>query len=293
LRQGPSSDLEDASAQRFLLRQSFHYRYERPIASLEQRLIVVPPSRHGSQTRKSHRISVVGAEGAASWSRDSFANVIAKVRVPTVSESVEFRVEVMIERSAPTPIRLPADALGGPRYLNPTLLTTADKAISSTAQDAVGALSPGLEAAERLCETVHRQLAYRKGTTGVATTAAESFAIGSGVCQDHAHLMIAMCRAIGIPARYVSGHMLGEGATHAWVEALVPDADGAVAVPFDPCHGRRPGSSYVTISVGRDYEDVAPTSGTYHGSVSNQLTSATRLELLHPSTGGVAERKAP
>lgn len=92
--------------------------------------------------------------------------------------------------------------------------------------------------------------------------------------------MIAMCRALGIPVRYVSGHMLGEGATHAWVEVLVPHPrrrDRVQAVPLDPCHGRQPDSSYVTVAVGRDYRDVAPASGTYSGDIRNRLTSTSRL----------------
>ena len=279
-------DLEAAGHLRFVLRQSFHYRYDGPIATLDQRLIVVPPTRHGSQRRKSHRVSVVGAESRASWSRDGFANAVVRVRVPAVSESVQFQVEAIIERAGQTPMHLPVGALSDRRYLEATPLTAVDDALSSAAHDALSAVGPGLQAAERICEIVHRSLAYRKGATTVETTAAAAFAIGSGVCQDHAHVMIAMCRAVGIPARYVSGHMLGEGATHAWVEVLLPDAGGAVVVPFDPCHGRRPGAKYVTIAVGRDYRDVAPTAGTYRGGFSNQLTSGTRLDVsvVEPSS---------
>ena len=72
--------------------------------------------------------------------------------------------------------------------------------------------------------------------------------------------------AVRLPARYVSGHVLGEGGTHAWVEVLVPhpqDADALRAVAFDPTHDRRAGLRYVTVAVGRDYCDVPPTSGTF------------------------------
>ena len=67
---------------------------------------------------------------------------------------------------------------------------------------------------------------YAHGVTGVKTTAAEAFALRQGVCQDYAHVMLALCRACGLPARYVSGHLLGEGGTHAWVEVLLPDPAG-------------------------------------------------------------------
>ncbi len=65
-------------------------------------------------------------------------------------------------------------------------------------------------------------MTYEFGPTSVRTTAAEAWSLGRGVCQDMAHVMIAMCRTQGIPARYVSGHLLGEGASHAWVEARDP-----------------------------------------------------------------------
>ena len=83
-----------------------------------------------------------------------------------------------------------------------------------------------LETAERFCAYVHGALVYAHGKTSVTTTAAQALACGSGVCQDYAHLMIALCRAVGLPVRYVSGHLLGEGGTHAWVEVVVAGSPG-------------------------------------------------------------------
>lgn len=94
--------------------------------------------------------------------------------------------------------------------------------------------------------------------------------------------MLALCRLCGIPARYVSGHLLGEGGTHAWVDVVLPAAgrpQQAIAVAFDPTHGREAGLSYVTVAVGRDYRDVAPTSGTYHASYKGRLSSQRRVGL--------------
>lgn len=275
-----STDLEAATRLRFVLHQSFRYRYAGPVATVDQRLVVVPPSRHGPQRRTFHRVSVVGADGRASWSRDDFSNSVARVQVPDVAEAVEFQVDAVIERSGQAEVLLPREALLDPKYLEPTHLAAPDATLAAAASDVAGNRAMGLESAERLCAWVHEAIPYRKGATAVSTTAAEAFRIGAGVCQDHAHIMLAMCRAIGLPARYVSGHLLGEGSTHAWVEVITPHpkrADIAVAHAFDPCHGRRPGSTYVTIATGRDYRDVAPTSGTYQGRFANQLTSATRL----------------
>jgi transglutaminase-like putative cysteine protease len=85
--------------------------------------------------------------------------------------------------------------------------------------------------------------------------------------------MLALCHLVGLPARYVSGHLLGQGGTHAWVEVIVPRDREAVAIPFDPCHARRGDTRYVTVATGRDYADVAPTSGTYIGPPGSRLTT--------------------
>jgi transglutaminase-like putative cysteine protease len=136
-----------------------------------------------------------------------------------------------------------------------------------------------LATAERFCAYVHEAISYAYGVTSVTTTAAEALAGGRGVCQDAAHVMIALCRATGVPARYVSGHLLGEGGTHAWVEAIVADAAGARAVAFDPSSGRRAGRDYLTVATGRDYTDVAPTSGTYLGTARGTLTATKRVAV--------------
>lgn len=102
--------------------------------------------------------------------------------------------------------------------------------------------------------------------------------------------MLALSRLCGLPARYVSGHVLGEGGTHAWVEVLVPhpkDAEALCAVAIDPTHDRRAGLRYLTVAVGRDYCDVPPTSGTFDALYSGVLTTqkraaVTRVDYLRP-----------
>jgi transglutaminase-like putative cysteine protease len=141
-----------------------------------------------------------------------------------------------------------------------------------------------LDIAERICAAVHAALAYQHGVTDVKTTAATALAAGRGVCQDAAHIMVALCRLAQLPARYVSGHLLGQGGMHAWVEVIVPYRDAAMAVPFDPCHGHRTDNGYVTVAVGRDYADVAPTSGSYMGPPGGQLTSVRRVGVVSVDT---------
>ena len=93
-----------------------------------------------------------------------------------------------------------------------------------------------------------------------------------------------------MPARYVWGHMLAEGGTHAWVEVLLPTADDRLrAVAFDPTHRRRPNLSYAIIAVGRDYRDVAPTSGSFSAPYGGQLLASKHggLTLVEFADGGI------
>src|SRR2546430_8371806 len=101
---------------------------------------------------------------------------------------------------------------------------------------------------------------YAAGVTTVQTTAAEALALRRGMCQDYAHVMIAICRAAGLAARYVSGHLLGAGGSHAWVEALLPHRGGDCAQAYDPTNGRPPDMGYTTVAVGRGYGEVSPVS---------------------------------
>src|SRR5260370_37487271 len=95
--------------------------------------------------------------------------------------------------------------------------------------------------------------------------------------------MLAVCRACGLPSRYVSGHLLGQGGTHAWVEVVLPTRDGtgdAIAWTFDPTHASRVGLGHLTIAVGGDYSYVAPTSRTYFSSATAQLGTTKRANLV-------------
>jgi transglutaminase-like putative cysteine protease len=105
--------------------------------------------------------------------------------------------------------------------------------------------------------------------------------------------MLALCRAAGLPARYVSGHLIGEGGSHAWVEVVVNDPSDAstgrtVAIAFDPTHERRAERGYFTVAVGRDYADVAPTSGTFEGIGPGVLSAQKRLGPAHPNRHSAA-----
>jgi transglutaminase-like putative cysteine protease len=276
-------DLGAARRVRYVLEQKFRYEYDAPVRGLRQRLVIVPPARHGNQYRLAHRLEVVGARARRRVRPDADGNVVAWLEAERVSEAIEFRLAAVLERvSDDGPAVLPAAALRSPRLLRPTPLTEADERLRAMAAG-IAAESAGdapEEIADRVSEAVSRAITYTDGATQVTTTAAAALAGGRGVCQDYAHVMLALCHVLELPARYVSGHLLGQGGTHAWVEVIVPRGDHAEAVALDPCNGRRTDGGYVTIATGRDYADVAPTSGSYWGTSVGRLTAGRRVGVL-------------
>jgi transglutaminase-like putative cysteine protease len=270
----------------FLVSQTFRYEYPQPIRDLSHRLIVIPPERFGDQRRLWHDVSV-GSDGAELKSRtDRFGNVVVEVFAPRVTEAIEFVAEVSVERRADEPNRLADGWLADGYLLEPSRLTAPDDRILRAADDLVESVDWGLPLADRINDWVYQSMTYRHGVTGVKTTAAEALALGAGVCQDYAHVMLSVCRACGLPSRYVSGHLAGQGGTHAWVEVVLPTRDGtgdAIASTFDPTHASRGGLGYVTVAVGADYADVAPTSGTYRSGAQGRLTATKKVSIVDVS----------
>ena len=129
----------------------------------------------------------------------------------------------------------------------------------------------------RLMRFVHQHLAYESCSTHVHTHMRDVLAQRRGVCQDFAHVMLGLCRALKIPALYVSGYLASEtaSATHAWMEVFVP---GLGWRPLDPTHNRVPDETYVKIAVGRDYADVPPVTGTYKGTTERSLSVQVQIE---------------
>ncbi|HSP10312.1 MAG TPA: transglutaminase family protein [Candidatus Dormibacteraeota bacterium] len=277
-----SVDWGSARRASYLLRQSFRYEYSQPIRNLNHRLVVIPPERFGDQRRLRHELSVDLLGVRLEDRRDRFGNVIVDVFAPRVSDVIEFTAEVWVERRAEEPNRLADGWLADGYLLEASRLTVADDRIRRAAEELASSAEWGLPLADHINDWVYQSMTYRFGITGVRTTAAEALALGAGVCQDYAHVMLALCRVCGLPARYVSGHLLGQGGTHAWVEVMLPTRDGtgdAVASAFDPTHASRGGLGYVTIAVGADYSDVAPTSGSYLSPAQGRLITSKRVTL--------------
>jgi transglutaminase-like putative cysteine protease len=289
-------DLDGADSVTYLLQQTFRYDYDGPVQNLRQRLVVVPPRVHGDQRLLGHRVEVTGAPTRRSVRRDSRGNTVIDVSADRVESGVAFTVAALVDRAVPlgppTPavlpgepraVLLPAAALRDRRLLTATDLTRPDMRIRDWAADLSAPGDSSLERADRLSAAVFGAFTYANDVTTVTTPAARALELGAGVCQDYAHVLLALCRAAALPARYVSGHLLGQGGTHAWVEVVVPAGEQAAAVALDPCNNRRCGRSYLTVATGRDYRDVAPTSGSYSspgGPVEGRLTATRRLGVL-------------
>ncbi|MFI3168892.1 MAG: transglutaminase family protein [Faecalibacterium sp.] len=130
-----------------------------------------------------------------------------------------------------------------------------------------------LEQAVQLADAVYHAIAYQSGSTCTATTAAQAFAGGQGVCQDFSHIFIALARKAGIPARYANGLPLGEGQSHAWCEVY---ADG-MWQGIDPTRNRLIGEDYVRFCIGRDFGDCALERGVLFGSANQTQNTITQV----------------
>jgi transglutaminase-like putative cysteine protease len=147
-----------------------------------------------------------------------------------------------------------------------------------------------LEALHSISKAIHNNFAYVPNSTKVDSPIDHALGTRTGVCQDFAHIMIALVRDFGIPCRYVSGYLFiakddrsltSEGASHAWVEALVP---GIGWMGFDPTNDLECGERHIRVAVGRDYADVPPTRGVYKGGGESELSVSVSVALADSAT---------
>jgi len=268
------------------VRQHYRYTYTGAVWDLHQRLVMVPRDSYPGQRLLHHELVVRGTEGdhRLTWERDEFGNRIARVNANRVPQAIDFEATFRLERTAESrgteglPWRNDAERLA---YLRPTALTAPDKRLIGAALEIAHAAADAGERAELAHRWAATAITYQFGVTGYSTPAAMALHLGRGVCQDYAHILLAVLRLLNVPARYVSGHLIGEGAPHAWVEAFVERRDGGVEViGFDPTHSRRTRLDYLTVAVGRDFADVSPTSGRYSGPAIGRLAATKRAEVL-------------
>ncbi len=226
-------------------------------------------------------------EPAASVRRynDGFGNAAHLITVARPHSAIEIvaRSEVETTLADPyqpprgrPPVLAPGDAVD---FLAPSPLVPRVPELATAADPFRG--EPPLDRVQKLMHIVHERLEYRQDVTDVETTVPEVLARASGVCQDFAHVLLGLCRAAGIPARYVSGYVLvgdepeapvrGAHASHAWVEAFLPTHGWR---GFDPTNDLLASEHHVKMAVGRDYRDVPPTRGTYRGVAQEALDVA-------------------
>jgi transglutaminase-like putative cysteine protease len=136
-----------------------------------------------------------------------------------------------------------------------------------------------------ISEGIHEKFAYVPNSTNVDSPIDHALSERNGVCQDFAHIMIALVRQLHVPCRYVSGYLFhakddqsfsSEGASHAWVEALVP---GLGWLGFDPTNNVLCGERHIRVAVGRDYAEVPPTRGVFKGGAESELSVAVSVSL--------------
>jgi transglutaminase-like putative cysteine protease len=189
-------------------------------------------------------------------------------------------------RPPETPIRPLTDAQVSD-YLGASALVPADTELSFlAAQFRPSSPDDAFTAVQSMMEMVYRRFEYVPEVTTISTTVSELLAHPRGVCQDFAHVLIGLCRAVGIAARYVSGYIVadtrlsretrGVQASHAWVEAFTPTYGWR---GFDPTNNLVASEFHVKMAIGRDYADVAPTRGTYRGQAIETLGVAVQTHV--------------
>ena len=246
---------------KLLVRHQTVYRYEAAAGRVAMRLKLMPSDTHAQKVLE-WQVSVNG-EVVDGFHRNGLGEMEAIwIRHDRLDDAVII-AEGLVETRDANGVLGPMKRGVDPRYfLRETPLTRASDAIRDMALSLPDDDGP-LSRLHALSTAVREAVAYRSGVTTSGTTAAESFAMGAGVCQDHAQIFIAGARAMGIPARYVSGYLLAEDddalhETHGWVEALVPDLGW---VGFDPSNQICVTERYLRLASGLDADAAAPIRG--------------------------------
>jgi len=243
------------------IRHETRYRYERPVKYSVQSLHLTP-RRDLSQRALAWNIV---APGRRLEQIDAYGNISHLLTIEEPHREIRIIVHGVVE-TADADARLDDGPLSPLAYLAPTQLTLPNEDLKAFAQNAVSQVEPQLRA-QALAEAVYGAVRYRSGTSDVQDSAAVAFKSGEGVCQDQAHVFIASARAVGMPARYVSGYLYtgdaNDAASHAWVDVWLGAEIGWQSM--DVTHQRPAVRTYCRLAVGRDYLDAAPVRGMRQG----------------------------
>jgi transglutaminase-like putative cysteine protease len=256
------------------------YRYSSDVTDEHMELRLWPAD-SGGQRVDSYHLDVHPETTVRSYD-DGFGNHVQYFNLPAAHQALEIvsrvRVETGLATAPDPPDPMPSDLL---LFRPPVLDTAAVRRLARRAHLAdPSSRAQVLEALDRVVAAIARELTYTTDVTTVSTDVEEVLRLKHGVCQDFAHVLIAVTRAIGVPCRYVSGYVYagsGEvvvGASHAWAEAWVPERGWTA---YDPTHPDLTADHYVRLAVGRDYRDAAPTRGVFMGSAESVMEA--RVEI--------------
>jgi transglutaminase-like putative cysteine protease len=283
----------------YSIRHLTKFRYSAPVSESVMQLRMHPRS-EGPQRCMNFQVTVTPRAGVRSY-RDYLGNVVHHFDVPSAHRQLTIVAETMVDVAAQPalPANLGADvwerldahiaARDFWEMLAPSQFSQWTAGLEEFARELT--LPTGREARGRdpletllgLNSAVYQAIAYVPKSTRVDSPVDDALRSRQGVCQDYAHIMIALVRRLRIPCRYVSGYLFhrkeartrsSEGATHAWVEAYLPDLGW---IGLDPTNNVAAGESHVRTAVGRDYADVPPTRGVFKGGASSELTVAVRV----------------
>ncbi len=283
------------------------FLYDAPVSESQNELRACPAT-DGHQHLVSYRVAVVPEARVLSFT-DYFGTRVDAFGVREPHRRLEIVAEASVETSDPLEIDEGGtvdDLLGAEfvaahhEYLARTRHTDWNDDIQEAAAACAKQAGPSVRAVvQAVHDRVRANIRYEKDVTDIGTPVADVLAGGAGVCQDFAHLAVAMCRSIGIPARYVSGYLFasddsalveGEAApvlevqTHAWIEAAIPAAGW---LPLDPTNGRAVGAHHVKLGHGRDYDDVSPFRGVHHGRANADLEASVEIRRGDPVLPGL------
>lgn len=243
------------------IRHETRYHYEKPVQYSIQALRLTPRAEGGLRLRDWQIVT----PGRRRSQTDAYGNLSHFMTLEQPHDEIHILAEGWVETDDAAGAwiddegKLPVLA-----YLQETALTGANDELRALAAVHLG--QRDFEAALlSLMTAIESRIEYRPGVTDVECSAVDALAHGYGVCQDHAHVMLACCRAAGIPARYVSGYLYtgddGHLASHAWIDAW----NGARWLACDATHKRFTDAAYCRLAVGRDYLDACPVRGVRHG----------------------------
>ena len=260
-----TTDPDATATVRYTYRARYAYGHE---VTRNENVFRIAPRVGGAQFNAAFEFGAT-PDGELTEHDDAFGNRVLRslVTQPHREMSVEASgsVSVRLAREPVTDLRMEVYRKRlppGSGYLAETALI-GHAALAEQARAAAGGAVSLLEVVDAVSAWLHRSIVYERGYTNVFTTAEEVVARGRGVCQDYAHVAIGFLRALGIPARYVSGLLSTQvGETHAWIEFLHPDHGWLTA---DPTRGRMlpPATELLTFAVGRDYNDARPSKGSF------------------------------